>query len=414
MKKHLIIPVLAALTLASCGGGNTNQNNGASDTAATVETPQCDVSTTELPEPVGIAYDVLKAIANEGKYGLEKDDDLRYFFQNDESGYGWNPESLHNNNFGCGLDLLPLNNGDYLVRYVYTIALSDTEDYGDCTLVYKDGKLESAYNILPRPDARCFYSNYDKFPITEFQLLQNAMGCNYEIDGNGILHATLDPYYDLKDDYPESMKKFLEQKFPEIKYKWKDGKFEPDPENQAIELDLSACFGIESDDVREKKFLAALPKHYTDSVYEFSTESIDVDADFHSGCFNYYFPYKNKEGEYFVLSVFQQSSAGASSCDFSCFNYKDGKNENLEDFLPKPDVNDFINDHCEDEPELCNDLKKTYKEFSKPYSCDYNSYDKTLRYFLFFEDEELDSKFYDLTHDIEVKYKWNGETFIKQ
>lgn len=412
MKKILIIPAIAALTLCACGG-NTNQNS--NNGAAAVQTPQCDVSTTpdESPEPVGIAYDVLKAIANEGKYGLEKDADLRYFFRCDESGNCWNPESLHNNQYGSVLDLLPLNNGEYLVMYEYTIQLSDTEEYGDCTLIYKDGELESAYNILPRPDARFFYSNYLQFPVTELQLLQRAMGCIYSIKDDKLC-VTLDPYYDLKDDYPETMKKFLEQDSPTITFKWKDGEFVPDPENQAVELDLYACFGIESDEVRKKKILAALPKHYTDSVYEFSTERVDVDADFHSGYSDYYFPYKNKEGEYFVLSVFSQSSAGASSCDFSCFNYKDGKTEDLENFLPVPDVNDFVNkDQCEDDPDLCNELKQTYKEYSKPYSCDYFSYDKSLRYFLFFEDEELDVKFYDLTNDVEVKYKWNGEKFEK-
>ena len=51
MKKQLlIIPAIALL--ASCGGGNTNQNNGtATDTTATVETPQCDVSTDTESEP---------------------------------------------------------------------------------------------------------------------------------------------------------------------------------------------------------------------------------------------------------------------------------------------------------------------------------------------------------------------------
>ncbi len=51
MKKTLlIIPAIALLV--ACGGGNANQNNGtATDTAAIVETPQCDVSTdTEQPE----------------------------------------------------------------------------------------------------------------------------------------------------------------------------------------------------------------------------------------------------------------------------------------------------------------------------------------------------------------------------
>ena len=42
MKKILIIPAIAALTLCACGG-NTNQNN--NDGAAAVQTPQCDVST---------------------------------------------------------------------------------------------------------------------------------------------------------------------------------------------------------------------------------------------------------------------------------------------------------------------------------------------------------------------------------
>ena len=116
--------------------------------------------------------------------------------------------------------------------------------------------------------------------------------------------------------------------------------YDPDNVWQTADLHPEAgryiiCKHEEKTDDRElsEARSANLPKHYTYSVYEFSTESIDEDADFHSGNFDYYFPYKNKEGEYFVLSVFQESSAGANSCDFSSFNYKDGEKKIIEDFL---------------------------------------------------------------------------------
>ena len=52
-------------------------------------------------------------------------------------------------------------------------------------------------------------------------------------------------------------------RFPLSPNIWDGEKFIRDPECEPYEEDLS-LFDIESDEVREKKFLANLPKHYTD------------------------------------------------------------------------------------------------------------------------------------------------------
>ncbi|MBP5368080.1 MAG: hypothetical protein J6Z01_06500, partial [Bacteroidales bacterium] len=54
--KHLPF-ALAAITLFSCGGGTT-QNTGAANDTATVETPQCDVSTTTPQNDILTEYAV--------------------------------------------------------------------------------------------------------------------------------------------------------------------------------------------------------------------------------------------------------------------------------------------------------------------------------------------------------------------
>lgn len=158
-----------------------------------------------------------------------------------------------------------------------------------------------------------------------------------------------------------------------------------------VECDLLKCFGIESDEVRKEKFLAALPNHYTDSVYVFSTESIDAEADFHSGTTDSYFPYKS--GGYLVICEWGVESAGTFDSDFSYHKFIDGKEVEIKDALPVPELSNFLNIHDVDNPELTEELEKMYKEAPFRYLA-YGHYgEKSLDFSLYFDDEEMYEKF---------------------
>lgn len=414
MKTKTIIISLLAATLWACGGGTT-QNQGQQGTdngKAATDTATVATNDQPAPAPEGIAYDILKAIAQEGKYGIAKDADLNKFFDG-EFGYGWKADAEHNYCTGYSLDLFPLYNKGYFVIYTYAEETPDREKVYTNYFKYIDGSLDNGLDLLPSPDARAYYSNYDKFPIGEFQQLQHAMGSDFFYSrDDGKLYATLNPYYDLKDDYPESMKTFLEQKFPTLHFSWKEGKFERDSVPGPVECDLLKCFGIESDEVRKEKFLAALPNHYTDSVYVFRTESIDAEADFHSGTTDSYFPYKS--GGYLVICEWGVESAGTFDSDFSYHKYIDGKEVEIKDALPVPELSNFLNIHDVDNPELTEELEKMYKEAPFRYLA-YGHYgEKSLDFSLYFDDEEMYEKFGEILDGYaRVTYEWDGEKFVK-
>ena len=428
--KHLPF-ALAAITLFSCGGGtNQNQNTGAANDTATVETPQCDVSTTPPQKDILTEYavSILKDHLEVGDVVADKiTNECEPFNNHPYAGDNFRFFEHEDGNFSMYwyLYFYPKKSGGYEVIVEITGAGGDAYEpiYNYEKFICQDDKITKAENIVDMKITD-FYSNSDKFPKAAVEAIETAIKEHPDIGiGDNKITASFNPWYweEYDNDFVQVLPKPLEgfedkegDVFPSISYIWNGEKFIRDPECKPYEEDLS-LFDIESDEVREKKFLANLPKHYTDSVYEFSTESIDEDADFHSGNFDYYFPYKNKEGEYFVLSVFQVSSAGANSCDFSSFNYKDGEKKKIEDFLPVPKLSELINpDQREKHPELYNELEQECKDGIQYYSSNYDSYTKSLTLFLFFDDQELWDKYDELSNgSLESHYKWNGEKFVK-
>ncbi len=426
--KHLPF-ALAAITLFSCCGGTT-QNTGAANDTATVETPQCDVSTTTPQKDILTEYavSILKDhLKLEGVESEKITNECEPFNNHPYAGDNFRFFEHEDGNFSMYwyLYFYPKKSGGYEVIVEITGAGGDAYEpiYNYEKFICQDDKITKAENIVDMKITD-FYSNSDKFPKAAVEAIETAIKEHPDIGiGDNKITATFNPWYWEESDngfvqvLPKPLEGFEDKDgdvFPSITFIWDGEKFIRDPECKPYEEDLS-LFGIESDEVREKKFLANLPKHYTDSVYEFSTESIDADADFHSGNFYYYFPYKNKEGEYFVLSVFQVSSAGANSCDFSSFNYKDGETKIIEDFLPVPKLSELINpDQREKHPELYNELEQECKDGIQYYSSNYDSYTKSLTLFLFFDDQDLWDKYDELSNgSLESHYKWNGEKFVK-
>ena len=415
MKTKTIIIALLAATLCACGGGTT-QNQGQQGTdngKAATDTATVATNDQPAPAPEGIAYDILKAIAQEGKYGIAKDADLNKFFDG-EFGYGWKADAEHNYCTGYSLDLFPLYNKGYFVIYTYAEETPDREKVYTNYFEYIDSTLKSGFDRLPDPMVGTYYSNFDRFPTDELMQLQQAMGSEYFYSrDDGKLYTTLDPYYDLKDDYPESMKTFLEQKFPTLHYTWIEGQFKLDSVPGPVECDLLKCFGIESDEVRKAKFLAALPNYYTDSVYEFHTEICNPFGDFHSGSTDAYFPYKS--GGYLVIATWGCESAGTFDSSCSYYKYIDGKTEDIKDALPIPESSNFLkNIHEIDDTKLYEELEKMYKENPFRYLSYGHSYGKYLDFSWYFDDEELYEKYGELLkYDARVTYEWDGEKFVK-
>ena len=137
MKKQLTIIAIAAFTFFSCGNGAQNQNN-ANGTDTTVETPQCDVSTT-TPR-VELTPELLTTILVDAT-------------ECDEIGTMFEPETNGNviecHDYGSGIVYKAvayrLDDTSFKIFYTfdkYSTNFSDNEYwYSIKAFDYKDGKL---------------------------------------------------------------------------------------------------------------------------------------------------------------------------------------------------------------------------------------------------------------------------------
>jgi hypothetical protein len=156
-KTSFIIPAAIALTLASCGGGTTQQTNvAAPDTAANVAAPDTaanccrdtinHVSTTTAYDDTTTAYQIFKLIdPKNASIKLEADDD-----------------TTSKDKFSCGVNMTDYNEGEE----VYCLSHSDggrlvihqewiyTMDGSSANIkniyLYQDGKLTKRNDLLPK------------------------------------------------------------------------------------------------------------------------------------------------------------------------------------------------------------------------------------------------------------------------
>jgi hypothetical protein len=207
-------------------------------------------------------------------------------------------------------------------------------------------------------------------------------------------------------------------------YKWDGEKFvRTDIEEPSADNNNEDDNNVDQEKLN--KFIAALPDHYTDSVYTFHSDGYaNPDADFQSADIEYFFPYKS--GGYLWFSRHCEGSAGAYFELYGTSVYKNGENKTIKDALPIPDIDDLlIDDQCEKNPELYEGLKKLYN--ANPADLlryTYDEYKKVLEVYIYPEDEydpSWNSDYFDLYNTefmsfdpYTAKYTWNGERFIKK
>ncbi|MBR6176575.1 MAG: hypothetical protein IKQ70_01665 [Bacteroidales bacterium] len=217
MKKSLII-ALAAITLYSCGSGtNQNQNNGATnadttvtqnvatqntDTAATVETPQCDVSTPDndiadrvkqyaAKLPTAYADTVYSFYKSEIPDGDNRTDENYYFF--------------------------PYKSGGFFV-IVHVCAMESGYVYNyDNHYNYINDKLTNADDMFPKPQYTDFVSDGNAADAERIAQLTDDFTSSYF---EGVLSI------DVLPSGLEEGEEFQEiEKYQRVTYKWNGEKF---------------------------------------------------------------------------------------------------------------------------------------------------------------------------------------------
>lgn len=316
---------------------------------------------------------------------------------------------------------------------------------------YLNGKLQETNNFMPQPGINDFYSNADQFPKEAHDILSAAIAqrdykynyqdktltisfCPWKEDSRGRVSLP----YGIERMLCKQTKDNELYIFPEIKYNWNGTQFVRAPNSKPVEEDVDLLspfenengdYGDEDDNnVDQEKlnnFIAALPDHYTDSVYTFHSDGYaNPDADFQSADIEYFFPYKS--GGYLWFSRHCEGSAGAYFELYGTSVYKNGENKTIKDALPIPDIDDLlIDDQCEKNPELYEGLKKLYN--ANPADLlryTYDEYKKVLEVYIYPEDEydpSWNSDYFDLYNTefmsfdpYTAKYTWNGERFIKK
>ncbi len=227
MKKSIII-ALAAITLYSCGSGtNQNQNNGATntdttatqntDTAATVETPQCDVSTPVDESPVDESpaddptqktyIDRVKQYAAQLPTAYA---DTVYSFYKSEIPDG-------DNRTDENYYFFPYKSGGFFV-IVHVCAMESGYVYNyDNHYNYINDKLTNADDMFPKPQYTDFVSDGNAADAERIAQLTDDFTSSYF---EGVLSI------DVLPSGLEEGEEFQEiEKYQRVTYKWNGEKF---------------------------------------------------------------------------------------------------------------------------------------------------------------------------------------------
>ena len=366
MKKQLTLIALAAITLFSCGGGTTQNNGAANDTATanatdTVQTPQCDVSTDILTEyAVSILKDHLKL---EGVESEKITNECEPFNNHPYAGDNFRFFEHEDGNFSMYwyLYFYPKKSGGYEVIVEITGAGGDAYEpiYNYEKFICQDDKITKAENIVDMKITD-FYSNFDKFPKAAIEAIETAIKEHPDIgiDGNKIT-ASFNPWYWEGDDYewvevlPKPLEGFEYKEgdvFPSISYIWNGESFVPDPKNKPLKEDLIYFEGRYC-----RKTLAGgiATKLKIEKAGPSSKESCDGDLHFtmNDDCEGYFggtdiycFPRKDENYQsdgWFVIEASMSCPEGIGcSHSFNAYIY-DGKNLTPAE-LPVPSLDNLL------------------------------------------------------------------------
>ena len=442
--KHLPF-ALAAITLFSCGGGTT-QNTGAANDTATVETPQCDVSTTTPQKDILTEYavSILKDhLKLEGVESEKITNECHPFNNHPYAGDNFRFFEHEDGNFSdyWYLYFYHKKSGGYEVIVEITGAGGDAYEpiYNYEKFICQDDKITKAENIVDMKITD-FYSNSDKFPKAAIEAIETAIKehPDIEIDSNKIT-ASFNPWYLEGDDYewvevlPKPLEGFEYKEgdvFPSISYIWNGESFVPDPKNKPLKEDLKY---FEGRDCRKTLAGGIATILKIEKAGPSSKESCDGDLHFiiNDDCEGYYggtdiycFPRKNQDYEtdgWFVIEASMSCPEGIG-CSHSYNAYiHDGRalfegDKLTPTELPVPALDDLLDyEKCKGRESEVEKFKAIFDQRPRDFiKYEINFEEKRLKAVLYPLDIEEDQQNFidwELRNKDGHQFEWHGEEF---
>ena len=436
--KHLPF-ALAAITLFSCGGGTT-QNTGAANDTATVETPQCDVSTTTPQNDILTEYAVSILKEHLKLEGVEPEkitNECHPFNNREYSGTNFRFFEHEDGNFSMYwyLYFYPKKSGGYEVIVEITGAGGDAYEpiYNYEKFICQDDKITKAENVVDMKISD-FYANSDKFPKAAVEAINTAIKEHpyFNIDSSNIT-ATFNPWYFKEDGddwglfLPKPLEGFEDKKddiFPSISYIWNGESFVPDPKNKPLKEDLKY---FEGRDCRKTLVGEIATKLKIEKAGPSSKESCDGNLHYtmcddcegyNGGTDVYCFVRKNEDYEpngWFVIEASMSCPEGIGcSHSFNAYIYDGNKLTPTE--LPVPSLNDLLDDEkCKGRESEVEKFKAIFDQRPRDF-IQYliNFEEKTLKAVLYPLDLEEDQQNFidwELRFKDGYQFEWHGGEF---
>ena len=184
MKALTITFLLAlALTIASCGGGNTTQATSADSQSAdstknieTIEETADEPSTTDETAD-SVVIQVARILAAQEDNPLTEDDVKLYIKTYISTSdlyniYDFQPQGFKG--YGVSIHCYPYNTGGYYVLVIWNLkGIRGNNEYHSYS--FKGGKLTETQSPLPTPGMDDFFSNADQFPKDAYDEIKNRI-----------------------------------------------------------------------------------------------------------------------------------------------------------------------------------------------------------------------------------------------
>ena len=442
MKKHLIIPVLAALTLVSCGG-STNQNNNSDGGDAINRVSTSDTAAAKPQEPIKdvlteYAVSILKDHLELVDVTPEQITNECHPFNNREySGTNFRYFEHEDGNFSAYwyLYFFPKTSGGYEVIVEITGAGGDAYEpsYNYEKYICQDDKITKAENVVDMKISD-FYSNSDKFPKAGAEAIKTAIKEHpyFNVDSNKIT-ASFNPWYLEGDDYewesvlPKPLEGFMDKEndvFPTISYIWNGDFFVPDPKNKPRKEDLKYFAGR---DCRKTLAGEIATKLKIEKAGPSSKESCDGNLHFtlNDDCEGYYggtdiycYVRHNEEDEpcgWFVIEASMSCPEGIGcSHNFNAYVYDGEKLTPAE--LPVPALDDLLDgEKCKDRESDVEKFRAIFDQRPRDFiKYDINFQEKTLKAVLYPLDFEEDQQIFidwELRNKEGSLFEWHQSEF---
>ena len=249
MKIKLLTLSIAAVLLASCGGGNQKKQTAEQAADST------SIAVDEVDENVKLHYEMLKAIAKTGEFGFNEEfigqkyneSDLGNCFFENHFDIFCGGEDDESEGYEYHFDLFDLSNGGWFILTSYSEGCDCMEAFYD-QYTYSGGKLTKA-SLLPRPGINDYYSNAKDFPKEAAEIIEsaidNSLTYNYlEGDSKDYLTVRFDAMMcdEMGWYLPKTingLRKKSSSPFPEITYVWDGEKFIRDSDSKPVKEDIN-------------------------------------------------------------------------------------------------------------------------------------------------------------------------------